>query len=448
MRREIITIWICIILLSLVFSSGCITKEKKEGKSTKTIDTDGDGVVDSEDAFPLNPNEWVDSDGDGYGDNSDEFIDNPNEWVDNDRDGVGDNADEDDDNDGYPDDADAFPKNASEWDDWDKDGIGDNSDPFLVLTLTHATDETDDSNFCPRFGDDCIYFVTYNWWLFSDPPTVDSQDINRYGISSGEIMSIYHDNKKTPAYYGSMEIETILEITASSSRIFFTRNDIIYEDNTMYSGYASDLLKVESNTYATTIKDCGKYEYCHSLDIWDNRLVFVYEAYDKKSVYLYEDALTLIEAPNSYDPDIDNSSIVYIHETEEGTVVRIYSNGTRINLTEFATGVAFHRPKIYEGAVIYEREEGNNTDIYYYDKKSEIHRRLTCTSEREYVYDFDGKRALFYRASNDKAVEGLYVIDVSTGNENRISDFGSNARISGEYATFAASENIYLANIK
>ena len=34
-------------------------------------DDDGDGVIDTEDTFPLNPTEWVDSDMDGIGDNAD-----------------------------------------------------------------------------------------------------------------------------------------------------------------------------------------------------------------------------------------------------------------------------------------------------------------------------------------------------------------------------------------
>ncbi len=34
-------------------------------------DTDGDGVSDAEDAFPLNPTEWADTDGDGIGNNAD-----------------------------------------------------------------------------------------------------------------------------------------------------------------------------------------------------------------------------------------------------------------------------------------------------------------------------------------------------------------------------------------
>jgi hypothetical protein len=36
------------------------------------LDTDGDGVVDNVDAFPLDPNESLDTDGDGTGNNADD----------------------------------------------------------------------------------------------------------------------------------------------------------------------------------------------------------------------------------------------------------------------------------------------------------------------------------------------------------------------------------------
>ena len=72
-----------------------------------TEDTDGDGVLDFEDAFP----------------------EDATEWSDNDADGIGDNADRDDDNDGYNDDRDAFPQDATEWFDTDGNGTGDNADP-------------------------------------------------------------------------------------------------------------------------------------------------------------------------------------------------------------------------------------------------------------------------------------------------------------------------------
>lgn len=62
---------------------------------TPPVDSDGDGVIDSEDAFPQDPTETRDSDGDGVGDNSDVFPNDPTEWADSDGDGIGDNADTD-----------------------------------------------------------------------------------------------------------------------------------------------------------------------------------------------------------------------------------------------------------------------------------------------------------------------------------------------------------------
>jgi len=60
---------------------------------TIRADSDGDGVADVEDAFPVDINEWLDTDSDG----------------------TGDNADTDADNDGYYDVGDAFPKGATQW---------------------------------------------------------------------------------------------------------------------------------------------------------------------------------------------------------------------------------------------------------------------------------------------------------------------------------------------
>ena len=65
------------------------------------------GVINSEDAFPLDPYEWDDTDGDG----------------------IGNNADTDDDNDGYADTDDWAPLDSTEWVDSDNDGTGNNADP-------------------------------------------------------------------------------------------------------------------------------------------------------------------------------------------------------------------------------------------------------------------------------------------------------------------------------
>lgn len=104
-------------------------------------DDDNDGVLDTEDAFPLNADEQLDSDADGLGDNADTDDDNdgapdagdafplnPAEQTDSDLDGIGNNADPDDDNDGFPDDVDAFPLDVDESRDTDLDGIGNNAD--------------------------------------------------------------------------------------------------------------------------------------------------------------------------------------------------------------------------------------------------------------------------------------------------------------------------------
>jgi Zn-dependent metalloprotease len=118
--------------------------------STLSIDSDGDGVPDDEDAFPNDASESADSDGDGVGDNADAFPNDANETADSDGDGVGDNADAfpndanettDSDGDGVGDNADAFPNDANETTDSDGDGVGDNADAF-----PNDANETTDSD--------------------------------------------------------------------------------------------------------------------------------------------------------------------------------------------------------------------------------------------------------------------------------------------------------------
>ncbi|WP_194285806.1 beta strand repeat-containing protein [Alcanivorax sediminis] len=65
-------------------------------------DTDNDGVINEDDAFPEDPAESEDSDKDSVGDNADAFPYDPEEWADSDGDGIGDNADEDDTRDNNP----------------------------------------------------------------------------------------------------------------------------------------------------------------------------------------------------------------------------------------------------------------------------------------------------------------------------------------------------------
>ena len=158
-------------------------------------DSDGDGVIDEDDAFPQNSLQWIDTDGDGFGDNNapgaggdgcptiwgtssidrggcpdsdgdmwsdadadwpvcvlnsgygDAWPDDPNQWCDTDGDGFGDEH-------YFEFDAstrlrvnehgDAFPNNPTQWRDQDGDGIGDNYS-YSLGTNGLRTEQTGDA---------------------------------------------------------------------------------------------------------------------------------------------------------------------------------------------------------------------------------------------------------------------------------------------------------------
>ena len=109
-------------------------------------DDDGDGVIDAEDAFPLDSTEDTDTDSDGTGNNTDADDDNDGQTdehevscgsdpldststsTDTDTDNTPDCVDTDDDGDGVIDEEDAFPLDSTEDTDTDKDGTGNNAD--------------------------------------------------------------------------------------------------------------------------------------------------------------------------------------------------------------------------------------------------------------------------------------------------------------------------------
>lgn len=97
---------------------------------TTLADQDHDGIPDTEDPCPSDPQNdcGTDRDNDGTPDETDPFPDDPSEWLDTDGDGTGDNADTDDDSDSTPDETDAFPLDPTESKDSDGDGAGDNTD--------------------------------------------------------------------------------------------------------------------------------------------------------------------------------------------------------------------------------------------------------------------------------------------------------------------------------
>ncbi|WP_394202111.1 collagenase [Shewanella waksmanii] len=140
------------------------------GGGSTPVDSDGDGVIDSEDAFPLDPTETKDSDGDGVGDNADAFPNDATETADSDGDGYGDNSD-------------AFPSDPNEWADENGNGIGDNADadngggaPIGHCGATTTTDGNinQDEAACVA-GTGTNYFYTY----------VDSDNTQLYISTAG-----------------------------------------------------------------------------------------------------------------------------------------------------------------------------------------------------------------------------------------------------------------------
>ncbi len=106
-----------------LYATALAARAIREASATYLFDTDGDLTPDESDA---------DDDDDGVGDSADAFPLDPNELSDLDGDGIGDVADTDDDGDGFSD-IDVhellFAENSQEHVDSDGDGIGDTADP-------------------------------------------------------------------------------------------------------------------------------------------------------------------------------------------------------------------------------------------------------------------------------------------------------------------------------
>ena len=157
----------------------CDIEEVSLGTDPNNPDTDGDGVIDGEDDFPLDPNYTGDNDSDGIPDQVDPDDDNdgtidqqdafpldPNEQLDTDGDGIGDNKDTDDDNDGYTDRDENIvgtnPKDPSDSPlDTDDDGVSDTLENYQGTDPNNpdtdgdgVIDGEDDFPLDPNFSND------------------------------------------------------------------------------------------------------------------------------------------------------------------------------------------------------------------------------------------------------------------------------------------------------
>ena len=114
-------------------------------------DSDGDGVRDSEDEFPLDPECQEDSDGDGVCDNKDAFPNDPSQQYDQDGDGVADSVDQ-------------CPQEAADTEngcpDSDRDGVTNPNDqcpdtPIEVSVDSEGCAADSDNDGVPNYRDEC-----------------------------------------------------------------------------------------------------------------------------------------------------------------------------------------------------------------------------------------------------------------------------------------------------
>jgi surface protein len=120
------------------------------------VDSDGDGVLDSQDAFPHDATETVDTDGDGVGDNGDAFPNDATETADTDGDGIGNNADTDDDGDG---DSDAV-EIAQGSDPLDSSSTL--ADTYFIISVTVGAGESFNITTTGNYKVDCTYDGTFD----------------------------------------------------------------------------------------------------------------------------------------------------------------------------------------------------------------------------------------------------------------------------------------------
>lgn len=283
--RILIAVSIVIVTLIVIAIMFILTSQNGEGQ-----DSNGDGVLDVEDAFPDDPNEWTDSDGDGVGDNSDEFPTDPTETTDSDGDGYGDNGDEfpnnpyehvDSDGDGVGDNSDEFPYDTTQWSDRDGDGYGDN--PLGNNPDAFPDDPTEwrDSD-GDGVGDNADFYdsgngkirISIDWyqgdgtadfWTYGDPYFVILVDLDNDGIFERTYTSEVFTDDETlnNPYHVTIDAPDSLKVLRFQIQVFDSDLDgseiIDYNPSAGYTGY----------THTVHAPFCGSWDYDGSDDLLD-----------------------------------------------------------------------------------------------------------------------------------------------------------------------------------
>lgn len=225
-------------------------------------DSDGDGVVDSRDAFPHNPLESSDRDGDGIGDLADVFPDNTLEYNDLDGDGIGDNSDPDIDNDGLDNDIDP---------DIDSDGVANDADnqPFVVSTETGYDYHIEQQKLCFSTVENSRDISCIDRQPLAEAIAV-SGDVNFRQCLSNTLNGVTYADEVVQIYCPNLDISAVngLEAFVRLQSLHLSSNAISHID--LSHNLALTSLSLAGNQLETI--DVSHNRFLHTIHLSNNRL--------------------------------------------------------------------------------------------------------------------------------------------------------------------------------
>ncbi len=392
--------------MSSLVLTGCGGGGSAKPDPTK-IDTDGDGVVDAQDAFPNDPNETEDTDNDGVGNNADTDDDNDgvpdtddafplddSESVDTDNDGVGNNSDSDDDNDGVIDSDDAFPLDDSETTDTDGDGIGNNAD--LDDDNDGVVDEEDDAPL-----DDSVYDLT-NPTVTTKSPEEGSSEVSTDATISATFSETLAAESVTNGNFvlkiDNEIVESQVNYNSDSQSIHLTPSSPLG----FFKNYTAQITTAITDAAGNPLSELIEWSFTTGDGSW-------------KTETLIED----IDTGAGRAPEIavdDNGNAIAVWYQYDGEMNSIYANhyspttgwGEAILLENNQTGSAYY-PKVVMD------NEGNAIAVWYlddgekHDAWSSIYQPQIGWSEPELIENIESGAAVDVELAMDSSGNALAV---------------------------------------